>query len=110
MARFWTMVAMALAFGLWTGCTDDTACTDCSCNPALCDGGDADVDDDVGPDADVDSDTDTESDGSSCDSDDPAPIVAFVQPTDGAEVTGAQTVEISVTDRCGVSELTLAVD
>jgi len=110
MARFWMMVVMVFALGLSAGCSDDTTCTDCSCNPALCDGGDADVDDDVGPDADVDSDTDTESDGSSCDSDDPAPIVAFVQPTDGAEVTGAQTVEISVTDRCGVSELTLAVD
>ncbi len=105
MTRFWTMAVFVL--GLTAGCSDNSTCTDCSCNPALCDGGDTDTDgNDVDPDADADSD----SESSTCHTDDPAPVVAFVRPTGGAEVTGAQTVEISVTDPCGVDEVTLAVD
>ena len=96
MTKFWVM--MVLAFGLTVGCGDDTTCTVCSCNPALCDGGDSDTN------------GDSDSDSSTCDSDDPVPVVAFIQPTDGAEVSGVQTVEISVTDRCGINELTLDVD
>jgi hypothetical protein len=81
-------IAMVLVLGLFASCSDDG-------------GTDQDT---------TDGDADGDTDGPSCSSDDPAPIIAFVRPTDGAEVTGAQTVEISVTDRCGVREVTLAVD
>jgi hypothetical protein len=81
-------IAMVLVLGLFASCSDDG-------------GTDQDT---------TDGDADGDTDGSSCSSDDPAPIIAFVRPTDGAEVTGAQTVEISVTDRCGIREVTLAVD
>jgi hypothetical protein len=119
MTKFWMMVAMVLGLGLLAGCSDDAACTDCSCNSALCDGGDtasdvgADADSDADADPDADGDTATEdgdSEDSSCSSDDPAPVIVFVQPTDGAELIGVQTVEISATDRCGIREVTLAVD
>ncbi|MBI5072136.1 Ig-like domain-containing protein [Candidatus Falkowbacteria bacterium] len=109
MAKFWMMVVAILALGL-VGCSDDTTCTDCSCDPALCDGGDdADADSDTADETSTD-DGGADSDGSTCDSDDPVPIVTFIQPTNGAEVIGAQTVEISAADRCGLREITLAVD
>ncbi len=107
MTKFWMAIAMVLTLGLTTGCGDDT-CTDCSCNPALCDGDTAaDADSDTATD---DGDIGGDSDSSTCDSDDPVPVVAFVRPTDGAEVIGAQTVEISAADRCGIREVTLSVD
>lgn len=53
---------------------------------------------------------DADGDALSCESSDPPPIVAFVRPIDGAEVTGVQTVEVSVTDRCGIRDVVLAVD
>lgn len=79
--------------GLQIGCGDDAS----SCPGGNCSDGGADAD------------ADADSDGS-CGSEDPAPLVAFVQPTDGTEVTGTQTVEVSVTDRCGIREATLALD
>ncbi len=82
-------IGVALVLGLFANCSDG-------------DGG-TDQDAPVG-------DADGDADGPSCSSDDPVPVVAFVRPTDGAEVTGAQTVEISVTDRCSIREVTLAVD
>ncbi|MFA4890961.1 MAG: Ig-like domain-containing protein, partial [Candidatus Gracilibacteria bacterium] len=82
-------IAMVFVLGLFAGCSDD--------------GGGTDQDATVG-------DADGEADGSSCSSDDPAPIITFVRPTDGAEVTGNQTVEVSVVDRCGVREVSLDVD
>lgn len=51
-------VFATLAFGLTTGCPDDDTCTDCSCDPTLCDGGDADADNGADADADADSDAD----------------------------------------------------
>lgn len=56
MTRFW-MIVTALVLDFTAGCSDDSTCTDCSCNLALCDGGGADTDgNDVGTDADVNPD------------------------------------------------------
>jgi hypothetical protein len=48
MTKFWMMVVAILTVGLLTGCADDDSCTDCSCNPELCDGDtDTDADSDL---------------------------------------------------------------
>ena len=41
----WTIATIFAAAGFLTGCPDDDGCTECSCDPSLCDGGgDADAD------------------------------------------------------------------
>jgi hypothetical protein len=108
MKKFLGTMAIVLMVGLTTGCPDDTSCSDCSCDPSLCDGGN---DADTGADADADSDvptgsltvTSTPVQGATIEIDG-SPTGQITNYTFSSLATGAHSVLLSMTGRLAVPD------